>query len=201
MLPVHGQLGNYSHTREDAEVMFWCNNGFLPSEIMISTCAHTKEWIPPPQEFNCTPITGQKLIFIILDCQHSFAAFVTISPLVRNVSRSDIECPGDSISYRCSIQSNSEYIELTWKILFPDGNSVNFTYNNTSTTNQLEVLGHRTITTVLSSYIPEVYAESILTLTVLEGVDMNGTEIECSSSELNSSAVKVYFNTSGETKC
>lgn len=108
---------------------------------------------------------------------------------------SDIECPGDSISYRCSIQSNSEYIELTWQILFPNGNSVNITYNSTSTTNQLESLGHSNITTVLSNYIPGVYAESILTLTV----DMNGTEIECSSSELDSFSVKVYFNTSGET--
>ena len=128
----------------------------------------------------------------------SSIASVTIVPFDRNVSRSDIECPGDTLSYQCSIQSNSESVRLNWQIFFPGENSVNITYDNSSMANQLHFLG-RGITTVLSRYIADVLVESILMLTVLRDVDiMNGTIIECSSGDLDSLMINVYVNTSGE---
>ena len=84
-----------------------------------------------------------------------------------------------------------------WKVSFPEENSINITYDNPSMTNKLDFLGHG-ITTVLSRYIADVLVESILTLTVLQDVNMNGTIIECSSGDLDSLIINAYVNTSGE---
>ena len=84
-----------------------------------------------------------------------------------------------------------------WQVSFPGENSANITYYNSSMINQLHFLRNG-ITTLLSRYSAEVFAESILTLTVLQDVDMNGTIIECSSENLDSVMRNVYVNTSGE---
>ncbi len=119
--------------------------------------------------------------------------------LTRTVSRTDIDCPGDTLPFRCSILSNSETIQLTWHIFFPDKMlPIRFTYDNTSMLNNVAVLALN-ITAVLTSYVKDESAESIITLTVLKGVPMNETKIQCSSEELDNITVAVYVNTAGKT--
>ncbi len=57
--PLNGSLGNYSHTRENATVSYQCDDGYTPSVIMTSKCTNTGIWIPPPEEHNCTVVTGK----------------------------------------------------------------------------------------------------------------------------------------------
>lgn len=123
-------------------------------------------------------------------------ASVSITPLTRNVSRLDIECPGDTIPFRCSILSNSETIQLTWHITFPDKMPITITYDNTSIPNTVDIL-ETNVTAILASYVKDEFVESIITLMVLNSVAMNQTEIKCSSEDLDSTAIEVYVNTSG----
>lgn len=75
---------------------------------------------------------------------------------------------------------------------------IRFTYDNTSMLNNVAVLALN-ITAVLTSYVKDESAESIITLTVLKGVPMNETKIQCSSEELDNITVDVDVNTSGKT--
>ncbi len=58
MPPVDGYLGNYSHSREGGTVTYQCNGGFLPSDVMISTCTASASWNPAPENHSCILITG-----------------------------------------------------------------------------------------------------------------------------------------------
>jgi hypothetical protein len=127
----------------------------------------------------------------------SIPAFVTLAAIERNVSRYDIECPGDKIPYNCSILSNSENITLTWLVTLPGGITVNFTYDRTSRLNGMDELGTN-ITSTLNTIINEKYIESIIFLTVLDITDLNGTTLECSSKDLDSERTMVYTNKSSE---
>ena len=56
MSPTDGSVGNYEHTREGATAVYQCNDGFRPSDPVVSTCTNTAEWKP---FFNCTLVTGK----------------------------------------------------------------------------------------------------------------------------------------------
>ena len=101
-----------------------------------------------------------------------------MAPLQRIVSREDIDCPGDTISYNCSIQSNSETVQLTWRVTLPGQMPIDITYDNTSNLNTVDNLGF-SITTTLTTYTRDEYIESTIVFTVLRDVVMNGTELEC----------------------
>ena len=62
MAPIDGFLGNYTHTREGAVVTYGCNDGFVPSATNTATCMESGEWYPPPNEHNCTMVTGMCLV-------------------------------------------------------------------------------------------------------------------------------------------
>lgn len=112
----------------------------------------------------------------------------------RNVSRSDIECPGDVIPYNCSVWSNSENVQLTWIITFPDQTAFNVTYSSNYNTSVDLGMG---IITLLTEYVEDQYIESLLVLTV-QNVSMNGTQLECKSAALDSMTVTVSINISSK---
>lgn len=56
--PLNGSLGNYSNTKEDTNVTFWCDEDFVPTEIMIATCNSRGMWDPDPAEHYCEFVEG-----------------------------------------------------------------------------------------------------------------------------------------------
>ena len=125
-----------------------------------------------------------------------------------NTSRDDIYCPGDTVSYNCSIISSTEMPHLNWKVTFPGLMPISFTYNSSSSLYKIDNLDMNIsvtltdfTTTNQTEYVNEIYMESILTLTVLRNITMNNTKLECSIADLHSITVTVYINTSGWYVC
>ena len=109
-----------------------------------------------------------------------------------------IDCPGDTITYNCSVLSNSEMVHLTWHIAFPGLAPINITYDNSSLINAMDYLGLNVSATLLR-YIPDQYIESVIKFTLLKNVTMNGTLLECSvSPSLDNDTTFVLVNTSGK---
>ena len=117
---------------------------------------------------------------------------------MRITSRSDIECPGDVIPFNCLVESNSETIHLTWRVVLPTGTILNITYNNTSLINDLYPL-NSFISSSLTGFMKDKYAESSLNITVVADVLINQTKIECLINQLDNDTVYVPVNRSGMT--
>ena len=124
-------------------------------------------------------------------------ASVNLVLLERDTSRSDIDCPGDTLSYRCSVVSNSETVQLTWRVTLPGMMPVNITYDNTSIPNTVDTAFGNNITTTLTNFTADLYIESTNVFTVLRDVTMNGTEIACISAHLDDNSTTVFVNISG----
>ncbi len=124
-----------------------------------------------------------------------FAATIFVTPLQRNVSRQDIECPGDTLPYMCSIKSNSESMQLRWLVTFPGQDTIMILYTDGSNLNRVTYLPMN-LTARLTQFSSGLNVESAIELTVLQNVSMNGTVLQCSSKVaiLNET---VYVNTSG----
>lgn len=108
----------------------------------------------------------------------------------------DIDCPGDSVSYNCSIHSNSSDLHLIWRVTFAGFSPIVISYNSSS------MLGTKNnfdfdISTVLTDYRASEYIESVITFRVLGNITMNEAELECSIGSLNSESLIVLFDTSG----
>ena len=116
----------------------------------------------------------------------------------QKTQRSDINCPGDIISFNCSIESNSETVELTWKITLPDEvmTPISITYNSNSLLNRRDYLDIH-ISTTLMKFREDEYIESLIFFNMSENVHINGTELQCSSSDLDNAVVDVLVNMSG----
>ena len=56
--PRNGSVDIPPHTRENASVMYRCDDGFRPSANFSSTCANTTLWTPEPQDLLCTYVEG-----------------------------------------------------------------------------------------------------------------------------------------------
>ncbi len=124
-----------------------------------------------------------------------FTAIVTIIPLERNVSRDDIECPGDIIPYNCSIESNSETVRLTWRVTLPGQTPFNVTYDGE--------FGNRTslnsyISTSLTGFRSDEFIHSTLEVTVQPDIPTDQIMLECSIGDLGNQITTVLINTSGE---
>ncbi len=70
MSPMDGTVDTPDHTREGAIVEYMCDDGFRPSANFTSTCESTALWTPPPEDHNCTFVTGTKFanLFLFLKC-------------------------------------------------------------------------------------------------------------------------------------
>ncbi len=69
-------------------------------------------------------------------------------------------------------------------------------YTNFSDAERLDVLGMN-VTTNLTNNDRGDFIESVVKITVLQNVSMNGTLVECRSEDLDSEMATVYVNTSG----
>ena len=52
---------NYSGGFEGSETNYSCQSGFIPREIMTSTCNHNGDWTPDPANLYCEGNTLQKI--------------------------------------------------------------------------------------------------------------------------------------------
>ncbi len=107
--------------------------------------------------------------------------------------RSDIACPGDTISYNCSI---SESLNLVWSVTIPGSTPLSIMYDSTSMLNSIDNLDVG-VSTMLTQYRSDDYIESIIVFTVLMGVTFNQTDVQCSIPNLNIMSTIVFVNTSG----
>ncbi len=112
----------------------------------------------------------------------------------------DMNCPGDTLFYNCSIESNTEYLHLIWNVSFPDYDVLPevITYNDTSTLLSRDDQGYN-ISTTLTRY-GEGHIEATIEITLTDNFTMNGTLIlvECSITDLESDSLTYIVNTSGE---
>ncbi len=125
-------------------------------------------------------------------------ATVSLNLLEKDTVRSDIDCPGDTLSYNCSIQSNSENVHLTWMITVPDNMPIVIAYDSTSMLNENNYFDE-SITTILTDYRSDEYIESVITVTFLGNVSLNESRIECRIADLSSDSMLVPFVTSGKS--
>ena len=131
-------------------------------------------------------------------------ASVFLTLLEINTSRDDIDCPGDTISYNCFIVSNTETPHLIWNITLPGLTPISFTYDSTSTLYDIHHLDTNITVTLTelntfttTEFINEEHIASIIVITVLKNVTMNGTNLECSIANLDSDSTVLFVNTSG----
>ena len=198
MPPDNGFVSNYSHTREGATVTYTCDAGFRPSMEFNSTCSSTGYWTPDPEFHNCTLVQGnyytECIICLIIKLTIKFLAFLTLSEFPRGARM--IECPGDTIRYNCSVLSNSETVQLTWRVTLPGMMPRSMTYSGPMILMPVSNLGLN-ISTNLTSYRRDEYIESIIELTVLRDIFINGTILECISEALASESERVVVMQSG----
>ena len=93
--------------------------------------------------------------------------------------------------------SNSETVQLTWRVTLPGMMPVNITYDNTSIPNTVDTVFGNNITTTLTNFTVDTYIESRIVFTVLRDVILNGTMLECLSEHLDDSVTTVFINISG----
>ncbi len=113
--------------------------------------------------------------------------------IIPTVSSDDIECPGDILSYNCSIQSNSERVQLTWRVTLPGDITLNLTFYAISNLTSLN--GY--IATAATSMSDE-YIESILWVTLQPDILMDQITLECLTESLENATAFVNVNTSSE---
>ena len=53
--PKNGQFVSGSRRTEGSEVVFMCNDGFLPSGEISAICRPDMIWVPDPGTFQCSP--------------------------------------------------------------------------------------------------------------------------------------------------
>ncbi len=119
--PINGSVSDYLDNRIGATVTYQCNDGFIPSVEMTAICSNeTVSWLPAPDQHVC--------IFFV-------EATVNLDILERNITRPNIDCPGDTLSYNCSVVMNTDRVDLTWIITLPGQIPISITYDDTSVLN------------------------------------------------------------------
>ena len=197
--PSNGSVGNYVHTREGATAHFSCHDGLNPSSIIISTCIDTGLWFPPPEEHSCTFLIG-KLLCESYTLLLSNIATVNITSLQRNISRAEMNCPGDIISYQCSIFTNSEFPSLTWTVTLPGKMPLMITYNKNHTLHNVNVNSLMNfITSTLVAFTNDTFINSVLEVKLQENISAHQTQLQCSMQNLSVADTTVYTNTQGIT--
>ena len=125
-------------------------------------------------------------------------ASASLKLVERNESVDNIDCPGDTIAYHCSITSNSETIHLTWTVNFPGLIPINITYDESSVLHEAVDHDDMGIKTVLTNYTYQGTIASDIVFKLIKNASMNGTKVTCSiSPNLASSTLSFDVNTSG----
>ena len=52
--PGNGSIGAHQNTSEGAEILFGCNQGFVPTGQRTAVCQTTGNWFPDPADLVCT---------------------------------------------------------------------------------------------------------------------------------------------------
>ncbi len=117
------------------------------------------------------------------------------------LERPDFDCPGDTISYNCSILSNSENITLEWSLVKSnfDQDLIFSEFDAGSTLNEPRSSGPA-ISFILTEYVVDEYIESILDFTVGTNSTIyiiNLTLITCGISDLATASVDLIVNLAG----
>ena len=198
MNPIYGRIEVYESTKEGATINYKCSDGFRPSKIMTSHCTDLAEWVPAPEQHNCTRVIGLKMknsFNIFVDKIDYYVASVSLTPLQHVESREDISCPGDSMSFNCSIESNSENIVLEWHVNIHGQIPINITYNRNSSANSVSML-NRYINSSLGQYVEDQYIDSTLGISVLPFESPVMLTIQCSIDQLDNDTKDVLINSS-----
>ena len=121
----------------------------------------------------------------------------TASVTLEQISFRDIDCPGDVLSYSCSIETNSENVQLTWRVTLPGQQMpLNITYDASFSPDSVNNLTDH-ITTAQTNYTSGMYIASTLNFTVPENAVANGTHLECLIGSLDRDMFYVSVNASG----
>ena len=131
-----------------------------------------------------------------------YLAIIILNFLPPVVSRQDIHCPGDQILYMCTVFSNSEMLELSWTVTFPEEEAfIIQLYTNDTETRSEDMLEMNVTARLLNYTFSDIgIVVSSIELTLLQDVLVDGIVLECSSEDLASQNVTVFFNTSGKQK-
>ena len=136
---------------------------------------------------------------LLIDCLFfvSHPANVYLGFLGNEMKLEAIDCPGDTVSYNCSIESNTEDLHLVWTVEFPDPFEIlEMVYTDDPLVHLGDVdLLDMDVSTILVE-TREGFIHSNITLTVLNA-SMNGTIVKCSIADLDSDDVTIFINTSG----
>lgn len=96
----------------------------------------------------------------------------------RNTIHSDIDCPGDHITYTCTVHSNSITLDLVWNITLSAEMSQQVAFSSAADLNRIINL-NRNAFVVLEEYDSGNSARSTFTLVPEVGVTLSQTAIWC----------------------
>ncbi len=105
--------------------------------------------------------------------------FIVVN-LNRTRRTSSVDCPGDTISYECSVVSDRSPLFLTWIITFPNNLGlipITITYNMSSTINSTSTFPMDT--SIRFTDMGAVYLVSAISFSNLIDDGLVGTEIQC----------------------
>ena len=91
----------------------------------------------------------------------------------------DLECPGDTITYWCSIVSEIDDLHLIWDIMLPGETRHIIHYNSTSPLNAVATVDMYNISSTLVNYTRGHFIASSIEVVLLPGVPMSGTVLGC----------------------
>ena len=63
--PSHGSIALYTSTVKGSVLMFYCNEGYFPTEVISTTCTPDGSWLPNPTDTTCTTVKGT-VIFVTI---------------------------------------------------------------------------------------------------------------------------------------
>ena len=199
-------------------ITFLCNEEYVPSTVINSRCFFGGFWIPDPVEHNCTLVIGKLsdwygiskhainyVLAILCTCHKISLTNLVVIPSTTAIVELNLvqeekmfpffDCPNDILVYNCSVYSNTEDLHVSWQVYLQDGRILFYTHNSSSFMD-VTYLDSNIIST-LTYYDESGYLESKLQLSLLKGVMLNGTVIECGIYDLNIAEVTVFTNTSG----
>ncbi len=108
----------------------------------------------------------------------------------------DIDCPDDTISYSCSILSNSETLHLIWRVTILGLLPIHIMFNINSSLGTVEYFPEN-ISALLTSYRRDMYIESSINFIVSKSTTLNGTLLECGMADFTNESALLLVNSSG----